>query len=105
MVFSPVSLPKPSTTVTFLDFMSPCRPLYLPATMLSLYSRTLAMSTETSPMLTPYFSEFWASVASSAECRYALVGMQPQCRQVPPSLDFSISATLKPSWTPRRAAA
>ena len=43
--------------------------------------------------------------ATSAACRSALVGMQPRCRQVPPSLSFSMRATVSPSSAPRSAAA
>ena len=92
-------------TVTLRIFISPERPLNLPATILSLYSRTAAMSTDSSVVCTPYLAPSRAFSASSAECRYALVGMQPQWRQVPPSLFFSTRPTVKPSWTARSAAA
>src|SRR5690348_13819202 len=46
-----------------------------------------------------------AASASSAVCSSALVGTQPRCRQVPPSLSRSTRATLRPSWAARSAAA
>ena len=92
-------------TLILRIFIRPVRPLNLPATILSLYSRTAAMSMESSVVWMPYLELSRASSASSAECRYALVGMHPQWRHVPPSLFFSTSATVKPSWTARSAAA
>ena len=44
-----------------------------------------------------------ASMYSSALCRSALVGMQPQLRQTPPSLPRSMQATLRPIWAARMA--
>ena len=43
--------------------------------------------------------------ATSAACSSALVGMHPTCRQVPPSLSFSTSATDSPSSAARNAQA
>src|SRR5712692_11108046 len=42
---------------------------------------------------------------TSAECSRAFVGMHPRCRQVPPTLSRSMSATLRPSCAARRAQA
>src|SRR3954452_13748320 len=42
--------------------------------------------------------------AKAADSRSALVGMQPRWRHVPPSLSWSTSATLIPSWPARKAA-
>ena len=39
-----------------------------------------------------------------AETIHALVGMQPQFRQVPPSSSFSTTALRRPSWAARMAA-
>ena len=39
--------------------------------------------------------------ATSAACSSALVGMQPRCRQVPPTLSFSMRATERPSSAAR----
>src|SRR5437899_4379394 len=41
--------------------------------------------------------------ASSDEWRNDFVGMQPRCRQVPPTFSFSMTATLSPNWAPRIA--
>src|SRR5688572_15557490 len=41
---------------------------------------------------------------ASADFRRALVGMQPQFRQMPPGRSRSMQATLKPSCAPRMAA-
>ena len=46
-----------------------------------------------------------ASSATSAACSSALVGMQPRCRQVPPTLSSSMSATRMPSSAARSAQA
>ena len=51
------------------------------------------MSTDSKVVLTPNCSPSRAVSATSAACSSALVGMQPRCRQVPPSLPFSTSAT------------
>jgi hypothetical protein len=112
MVWSPtwtvvaeVSRPSPSMTVMPRALMRPWRPLYLLATMASRYAVTRAMSTPSNVTLTPYFSDSRETSATSAECRSALVGMQPRWRQVPPSLPFSTRPTVLPSWTARSAAA
>jgi len=55
--------------------------------------------------LTPNASLSRAWSAISAECSSALVGMHPLCRQVPPTLSFSISATRLPSSAARSAQA
>ncbi len=72
---------------------------------LSLYLWTASMSMPSKEALTPKFSLSLAESATSAECRRALVGMQPRCRQVPPSLSFSIRTTLMSSSAARSAAA
>src|SRR4029450_8554052 len=47
----------------------------------------------------------WTPSITSAACRSALVGMQPQLRQVPPQRSsFSTTATLRPSPAARSAA-
>src|SRR5919112_1938781 len=60
------------------------------------------MSMPASELFTPILSP---SRAASAACSSALVGMQPQCRQVPPSLSFSTSTTDMPSSAARSAQA
>jgi hypothetical protein len=46
----------------------------------------------------------WNSSRTSAERSSALVGMQPQLRQMPPSSARSTHAVLRPSWAARMAA-
>ena len=42
---------------------------------------------------------------TSAACSSALAGMQPRCRQVPPTFSFSTSATFSPADAAYSAAA
>ena len=53
--------------------------------------------------MTPNCSDSRAASATSAACSSALVGMQPTCRQVPPSLPFSTSADAQARAGPRAA--
>ncbi len=73
--------------------------------MPSLYLLTPAMSMPSKVARTPNCSLSRAASATSAACSSALVGMQPRCRQVPPSLSFSTRATLRPSSAARSAQA
>src|SRR5579885_3559476 len=52
---------------------------------------------------TPTFSPSRAASATSAACSRAFVGMQPRCRQVPPTLSFSTITTVRPSSAARSA--
>ena len=52
---------------------------------------------------TPNCSPSRAWSASSPACSSALVGMQPRCRQVPPTLSFSTMTTVRPSSAARNA--
>jgi len=63
------------------------------------------MSTDSKVPFTPNWADSLMTSTVSAECRSALVGMQPRCRQVPPTLSFSIITTVMPSSAARRAAA
>src|SRR5215472_7578198 len=74
-----------------------CRPFQSRSTTLSLYALTPAMSMPSNRARTPNDSASFAWSAISAACSSALVGMQPRCRQVPPTLSFSMSATFLPS--------
>ena len=56
-------------------------------------------------VFTPKSEEWRELSATSPACNRALVGIQPRCKHVPPSLFSSIKATLKPSWDERRAQA
>ena len=63
------------------------------------------MSMPSNVALMPNFALSRAESATSAACSSALVGMQPRCRQVPPTLSFSIRATRLPSSAARNAQA
>ena len=85
-------------------------PLVRPVTIRSLRACTWAMSMATatgrrSPMVTPHSFAFWTIFSACACSSSALVGMQPQSRQVPPSaFCFSTTATFRPSCAARIAA-
>ena len=61
------------------------------------------MSMPSNVVRTPNFSLSREESATSAACSSALVGMQPRCRQVPPTLSFSIRATRLPNSAARSA--
>ncbi len=63
------------------------------------------MSMPSKVVLTPNCSLSRELSATSPACSSALVGMQPRCRQVPPTLSFSMRTTDLPSSAARRAAA
>src|ERR1035441_8855727 len=62
------------------------------------------MSIPSKPTETPNCVAPRALSATSAACSRALVGMQPRCRQVPPSLSDSTRITDSPSSEARIAA-
>src|SRR6478735_8868504 len=63
------------------------------------------MSMPAREVLTPNCSPSRARSATSPACSSALVGMQPRCRHVPPTLSFSIRTTFSPSSAARSAVA
>src|SRR5581483_6020046 len=63
------------------------------------------MSMPSSVVRTPTFSPSRAPSAISAACNSAFVGMQPRCRQVPPTLSRSTMTTDIPSSAARNAQA
>src|SRR5256714_4881996 len=95
--------PSPWNTVTlfFLSRNSVPRQSWL--TTLSLRLITCGQSIWRPSVLMPSAAALLISCASSEEWRNDLVGMQPRCRQVPPTFSFSMTATLSPSWAPRIA--
>jgi hypothetical protein len=97
--------PWPCTTSILRLFTRPVRPLNRPSTTLSLYLLTPPMSTDSKVPLTPNCADSLMTSTVSAEWSSALVGMQPRCRQVPPTLSFSTMTTVMPSSAARRAAA
>ena len=78
----------------------PCRAW---TTTLPLYSLTLGTSMPSKVPLTPKVSASRMVSATSAACSSALVGMQPRCRQVPPTLSFSTITTDRPELGSRAA--
>jgi len=64
----------------------------------------LPMSKLTSLALKPNSPRRWSRWAISDVRSSALVGMQPQLRQIPPSCSRSTTAVLRPSWAARIAA-
>eukprot|EP01133_Synstelium_polycarpum_P025007 gene25008-30012_t len=62
------------------------------------------MSNWTDAELNPYVSNSLKVCATSAPCSIALVGIQPQLRQIPPRRSRSTSATFNPNWAARIAA-
>ena len=81
-------------TVIPRPLISPVSPLNRRPTTPSLYLLTPPMSMPSNVAFTPNCSDSRAESATSAACSSALVGMHPTCRQVPPSLPFSTSATV-----------
>src|SRR5699024_501506 len=93
------------TSVMPRAFTSPLMPLNRRPTTPSLYLCTPTMSTDSNVELTPNCDESRAASATSAACNSALVGMQPLCRQVPPSLPASIQTTDLPTCALRSVVA
>ena len=65
---------------------------------------TAGKSTSIVPALRPNSLARWNRSSTSAVRKSALVGMQPQLRQMPPSSAFSTQATRSPSCAARMAA-
>ncbi len=95
---------EPSTCSILFFLNRAWMPLFrLPATV-RLRPMTLEKSWETLPVFTPQSPASWAAQwYSSAACSSALVGIQPQLRQTPPSLSRSTHATRMPSCAARIA--
>ena len=102
-VLSPTYLPSPVITSISCAATNPCKPLYNFATTPSLYVCTPAMSMPSKLLRTPTDALSRAVSATSAQCSRAFVGIQPRCRQVPPTMSFSISVTDMPSCDARKA--
>ena len=62
-------------------------------------------ATTPSGSLTPCAPAWFTVRNTSAACSRALAGMQPRCRQVPPTFSFSTSATVRPADAAYSAAA
>ncbi len=105
---SAVSRPNPSTTVTLRRLRSPDSPLWswptMPALRLLAAGQSGSGSTPAGSF-TPCAPACLTVRNTSAACSRALAGMQPRCRQVPPTFSFSTIATLSPADAAYSAAA
>ena len=105
MLFGPVNVPTPETTVTFRPFASPESPPVSFLTTLSFQPRSPSISTSGFANFTPKCPISSASEITFAACSSAFDGMQPTFRQTPPSFGSrSISTTLSPRSAARNAA-
>src|SRR5438132_8404363 len=96
-------VPSPLKTVTLFFFSRNSTPRQSWLTTASLRLSTAGQSTCRPSVFRPSAPALWIWWASSDECRNDFVGMQPRCRQVPPTFSFSMTATLSPNWAPRIA--
>ncbi len=97
------SLPKPITTSILFFFIKNCTPLLILSATPRL--RFITASKLGVP-LASIPKSFACLISSSTWALFnnALVGIQPQFRQTPPRLSFSIIAVLKPNCDARIAA-
>ena len=105
---SAVSAPNPLTTVTLRRLSSPDSPLWSWVTMPALRLFAAGQSGSGAPppgSFTPCSAACDTVRNTSAACSSALAGMQPRCRQVPPTFSFSTSATDMPADAAYSAAA
>src|SRR2546428_5051969 len=96
-------VPSPLKTVTLFFFSRNSTPRQSWLTTASLRLSTAGQSICRPSVLRPSAPALWIWWASSDEWRNDFVGMQPRCRQVPPTFSFSMTATLSPNWAPRIA--
>src|SRR5207302_777799 len=96
-------VPSPLKTVTLFFFSRNSTPRQSWLTTASLRLSTAGQSICRPSVLRRSAPALWIWWASSDECRNDFVGMQPRCRQVPPTFSFSMTATLSPNWAPRIA--
>src|SRR5256884_9421024 len=96
-------VPSPLKTVTLFFFSRNSTPRQSWLTTASFLLSTAGQSICRPSVFRPSAPALWIWWASSDECRNDFVGMQPRCRQVPPTFSFSMTATLSPSWAPRIA--
>src|SRR5438874_548285 len=94
---------SPLKTVTLFFFSRNSTPRQSWLTTASFLLSTAGQSICKSSAFRPSAPALWIWWASSDECRNDFVGMQPRCRQVPPTFSFSTTATLSPNWAPRMA--
>src|SRR5574341_541432 len=97
--------PRPSMSVTPQLLNSARMPFTWVETTLSLRSRIFSRLYFTSPVSsTPNSPAFRARSRASADAIRVLVGMQPRCRQAPPTSSFSMTVTCAPLCAARIAA-
>src|SRR6202040_324169 len=96
-------MPSPLKTVTLFFFNRNSTPRQSWSTTACLRFSTTGQSIWRPSVFRPSAAAVWIWWASSDEWRNDFVGMQPRCRQVPPTFSFSMTATLSPSWAPRMA--
>ncbi len=92
------SLPVPRRTSILFFFIRYSTPLEILSAIERLRPMTFAKSTRTFSTEIPHSSDFRIIVRISALRRRALVGTQPQFRQMPPSRSRSTMAADMPSW-------
>src|SRR6266550_8561013 len=95
--------PSPLNTLTLFFFSRNSVPRQSWFTTASLRFRTAGQSILRPSVFKPSAPPPWIWWANSDEWRNDFVGMQPRCRQVPPTFSFSMTATLSPNWAPRIA--
>ena len=97
---SAVSFPSPMITCTLRRLSNPesppCNCLTMPALRV-LAAGQSGSATTPSGSFTPCAPAWFTVRKTSAACSSALAGMQPRCRQVPPTFSFSTRATVRPA--------
>src|SRR2546429_5408771 len=96
-------VPSPLKTVTLFFFSRNSTPRQSWLTTASFRFSTAGQSICMPSVFRPSAPALRIWWASSDEWRNDFVGMQPRCRQVPPTFSFSMTATLSPNWAPRIA--
>ena len=97
--------PTPEHTVTLRCPSTEDSPASILSITRCLRSSTADQSRLGSPAPTPNSDALDTVRYTAAASRSSLAGMQPTCRQVPPTLAFSTTATSRPALAPYRAAA
>ncbi len=102
VAFSRTPCPRTNSTWFFLTRL--IRPLVRRSTTCVRRRAIAPMSTPVSPTLSPNVAASRMRAYRSADSSIALVGMQPQWRQVPPIRASSTRAVRRPIWAARNAA-
>ena len=97
---SALRVPVPVSVVTLRPLSSPANPLNSLSTTAFLRSWLTAKSTVTPDTPIPKSLEPSTVRYTAAVSRNSLAGMQPRCRQVPPTLSRSTMATDRPAAAP-----